>query len=153
MTEKDARLKGCTCFRLRRTTRRMTQIYDAHLAEAGLTLTQYSLLANLVRRASPTMSGLAEVMGMDRTTLTRDLKPLATRGFLRLAAGTDRRSKIIEVTPEGQAAWQAGYALWRVAQQEITRRLGDPDLAELHRLLDLSFDKLGDPGSAGVPPA
>lgn len=136
-------LKGCTCFRLRRTARRMTQIYDAHLAPAGLTLTQYSLLANLVRRAPPTVHSLAEVMGMDRTTVTRNLKPLLARGLLELTVGEDRRSKCVSVTPAGQATWSAAKALWRAAQSEIQARLGDGDTATLNHLLDDSFAKLG----------
>jgi DNA-binding MarR family transcriptional regulator len=136
-------LKGCTCFRLRRTARRMTQIYDAHLAPSGLTLTQYSLLANLVRRDPPTVHVLAEVMGMDRTTLTRNLKPLLTRGLLVFTPGTDRRSKCIQVTPEGQSVWAQAKTLWRLAQDEINSRLGDGDVAELHRRLDEGFERLG----------
>lgn len=140
----DPDLKGCTCFRLRRTSRRMTQIYDHHLAAAGLSLTQYSLLANLVRREPPSVHGLAEIMGMDRTTVTRNLKPLIGRGLLELAPGADRRSRCVRVTAEGRALWDLAKPLWRLAQSEIQARLGDLETADLHRLLDQTFGKLGD---------
>jgi DNA-binding MarR family transcriptional regulator len=120
----------------------MTQIYDQYLAPSGLTLTQYSLLANLVRRVPPSVHELAEVMGMDRTTVTRNLKPLLARGLLGLVPGCDRRSKLVAVTEDGQRTWGEARVLWRVAQSEINRRLGDIETAELHRMLDQSFDKL-----------
>lgn len=142
------RLSGCTCFRLRRTTRRMTQVYDAHLAPIGLTLTQYSLLANLVRRGPPSLHELAGIMGMDRTTLTRSLKPLATRGLLTVKPGQDRRSKEVQLTAAGTALWEQARPLWRAAQAEIERRLGATAVAELHRSLDQGFERLGEPPSA-----
>ncbi len=143
MAEGEERwLKGCTCFRLRRTARRATQIYDLRLAAVGLTLTQYSLLANLVRREPPSVHELAALMGMDRTTVTRNLKPLLARGLLVLATGPDRRSKYVAVPEAGRALWAEAKPLWRLAQDEIQARLGAGDLADLHRLLDESFEKL-----------
>ncbi|HVI52109.1 MAG TPA: MarR family winged helix-turn-helix transcriptional regulator [Candidatus Sulfotelmatobacter sp.] len=135
-------LKGCTCFRLRRTSRRMTQIYDAHLAAVGLTLTQYSLLAHLARMEPPTVHALAGVMGMDRTTLSRNLKPLLARALLIQKTGEDRRSRLIAVTEAGRDLWTRAKPLWRAAQNEIRQRLGDQDTAELHRLLDDTFSRL-----------
>ncbi len=133
---------ACTCFRMRRATRRMTQLYDAHLAPAGLTLPQYSLLANLERRQRPSMHELAEVMGMDRTTLSRNLQPLRARSLVEAVAGADRRSKSLALTAAGRALWAEARPLWLAAQAEITARLGAPMVAELHQLLDASFDKL-----------
>jgi DNA-binding MarR family transcriptional regulator len=135
-------LKGCTCFRLRRTSRRMTQIYDAHLAAVGLTLTQYSLLAHLVRIEPPSIHGLADIMGMDRTTLSRNLKPLLARELVMQKTCADRRSRRIALTETGEALWGQAKPLWRAAQNEIQQRLGDHDTAELHRLLDDTFARL-----------
>jgi DNA-binding MarR family transcriptional regulator len=123
----------------------MTQVYDAYLAPAGLTLTQYSLLANLVRRDPPQIHELGRVMGMDRTTVSRNLRPLLDRGLLSVGAGPDRRSRIVHVTGAGRALFDQAERLWRAAQDEIRVRLGDSNVGELHRLLDLSFDKLERP--------
>lgn len=120
----------------------MTQIYDAHLAAVGLTLTQYSLLAHLVRIDPPTVHGLADIMGMDRTTLTRNLKPLLARGLLEHHSCQDRRCRRVCVTPEGQELYAQAKPLWRAAQNEIQTRLGDQDTAQLHRLLDDTFSRL-----------
>jgi len=135
-------LKGCTCFRLRRTSRRMTQIYDAHLAAVGLTLTQYSLLAHLVRIEPPSIHGLADIMGMDRTTLSRNLKPLLARELVVQKTCSDRRSRRIALSEAGEALWAQAKPLWRAAQNEIQQRLGEQDTAELHRLLDDTFARL-----------
>jgi DNA-binding MarR family transcriptional regulator len=132
---------GCTCFRLRKLTRRMTQHYDARLAPAGLRLTQYSLLANL--RAGPlTMSALADRMEMDRTTLTRNLKPLTDAGFVAVAPGADARSRVVSVTGRGRDAWTAAREFWRQAQDEVNRALGADQIAVLHATLDESLARL-----------
>jgi DNA-binding MarR family transcriptional regulator len=132
---------GCTCFRLRKLTRRMTQHYDARLAPAGLRLTQYSLLANL-RTGSLTMSGLADRMEMDRTTLTRNLKPLADAGLVEVAPGADARSRIVSLTARGRDAWSGARELWRQAQDEVNRALGAEQVAALHATLDESLARL-----------
>ncbi|MEE8273100.1 MAG: MarR family transcriptional regulator, partial [Alphaproteobacteria bacterium] len=66
----------CTCFNLRKAARAVTQLYDAALGPSGLRATQFSLIAALGVRGAPTISQLAKAMVMDRTTLTRNLKPL-----------------------------------------------------------------------------
>ena len=136
------RPQGCTCFRLRRASRRMTQLYDAHLAPCGLTLTQYSLLANLQRLQSPGVHDLAEAMGMDRTSLTRTLKPLMEQGLIAVASAPDRRRKRLTLTAAGEARRWAARPLWRAAQDAIEQLLGPETVAELHRLLDMGYQRL-----------
>ena len=119
----------------------MTQHYDTRLARAGLRLTQYSLLANL--RAGPlTMSALADRMEMDRTTLTRNLKPLADASFVEVAPGEDARSRVVSLTARGRDAWTAARELWRQAQDEVNRALGMEQVALLHATLDESLARL-----------
>lgn len=134
--------RGCTCFRLRRTTRRMTRIYDAHLAPCGLTLTQYSLLTALVRLPGPSLHELAEAIGMDRTSLTRTLQPMIDRGLVAFAPGLDRRSKRVEATAAGRALRAEAKRLWLEAEREVRERLGPDEVSELHHLLDRSFERL-----------
>lgn len=135
--------RGCTGFRLRRAARALTRLYDAHLKEVGLTLTQYSLLSRLSRAVPPRMHELAEAMGMDRTSLTRTLSPLQGRGLIEVIPGEDRRSKVVRITGEGFALREKAVGYWRVAQAEIERRLGVVEMAELHRILDLAWERLG----------
>lgn len=135
--------RGCTCHRLRRTARRVTRLYDSHLAPSGLTLNQYSLLAVLAfAKAAPTLGELAALMGMDRTTLTRDLRPLLARGLIARQAGGDRRRRAMALTEPGRAAWEEARGLWRAAQDVIEERLGREITARLHELLDGAFAAL-----------
>jgi DNA-binding MarR family transcriptional regulator len=140
----QATIEGCTCFRLRRTTRSMTRFYDAHLLADGLTLTQYSLLSKLARAPALSIHELADLMGMDRTSLTRTLVPLEASGFLSIERGDDRRSKIVILTSEGRQTRQAAEGHWQAAQDEIKNRLGEASLGELHKLLDAAFERLAD---------
>lgn len=137
-------IPGCTCARLRKLSRRVTRVYDAHLAGAGLKTTQYSLLTNAAREPR-TVTDLAAEMGMDRTTLTRNLRPLVTKGWMRLAVGTDPRSRIVEVTPKGLAARKSAAAQWKKAQAQLQATLGEGFVSDLHSAVDAALAKLCGP--------
>ena len=128
---------GCTCFKLRSLTRRVTQLYDQALAPSGLTVTQYSLLAHALRHdAAPTVSELAQQLFTDRTTLTRNLKPLADAGLVKVADGADARSKAVTVTAKGRRAFHAARPLWKEAQARMRAQAGDARLGALHGLIE-----------------
>ena len=132
-------IRGCTCFRLRRLTRRVTQHYDSHLARAGLRVTQFSLLGMLLRADSLTLSELAARMEMDRTTLTRNLGPLQNAGWVAVMPGKNGRSRAVQLTDAGRAAWNGAKPHWRQAQDELNAALGAETVTELHGLLDDSL--------------
>ncbi|WP_411850395.1 MarR family winged helix-turn-helix transcriptional regulator [Stenotrophomonas sp. LGBM10] len=124
----------CTCFRLRRAARRLSQIYDTHLAPAGLSLNAYSILR---RAPQPRLLGdLAEALGMDRTTLTRNLKPLLQAGWLQEQRGQDARQRLIAITPAGKACLRRARPLWQRAQHEVEATFGPAPTARLNTLLD-----------------
>ncbi|HEY0503650.1 MAG TPA: MarR family winged helix-turn-helix transcriptional regulator, partial [Lysobacter sp.] len=126
----------CTCFRLRKLTRLMTQRYDRELAAAGINLNQYSILRR-ASRAAQTVGALAREIGMDRTTLSRDLKPLAAAGWIELASGDeDARQRVIHVTAAGKRVLAKAQPLWRKAQDEVDARLGGSHVETLHAQLD-----------------
>jgi DNA-binding MarR family transcriptional regulator len=118
----------------------MTALYDRELAPTGLRLTQYSLLATLRREGGKTgvaISDLAAAMDMDRTTLTRNLRPLLDQGLVALGAdAADARVRRAAITDKGLAAFDAANPHWRVAQNFVTRTLGESDVAALHDWLD-----------------
>ena len=126
----------CTCARLRRTARRLTQAYDKALKPSGLRLTQYSVLANVARRSGLSVTDLAELLAMDRTTLTRNLRPLGERGWVRIAPGPDRRSRAVEITQAGRLVYQEALPLWRDAERAFRQRMGPDEAAALMQLLD-----------------
>ena len=139
---------ACTCFKLRSLTRRVTQLYDQTLAPSGLKVTQYSLLANARRRPgqpAPTLSELAQKLFTDRTTLTRNLKPLADAGFVDVISGADARSKAVVVTAAGEAALLAARPLWKAAQLRLRELAGTERVEELHDMVDAMLPQLDAP--------
>jgi DNA-binding MarR family transcriptional regulator len=115
---------NCTCFGLRKAARAVTQMYDRALKPTGLRVTQFSLLAVTQRTGPRGMAELAELMVMDRTTLTRNLKPLLDRGLLETIAGADRRRRPIAITAKGRAALAQALPHWREAQARMADGLG-----------------------------
>jgi len=125
----------CTSLNLRKAARTATQFYDDALRGSGLKSTQFSLLAAASLAGTAPISRLAEEMAMDRTTLTRNLKPLEAEGLLQIVAGADRRVRNVTVTPEGDALLQKAAPMWRDAQTRMIDKLGDERWGELLRHL------------------
>ncbi|WJN58066.1 MULTISPECIES: MarR family winged helix-turn-helix transcriptional regulator [unclassified Pseudomonas] len=126
----------CLCTKLRRASRGVTRIYDEALADVGLNAAQFSLLRYLQRLGQPSISALAEAMGLDRSTLGRNLRVVEGRGLLQLGGGTDQRSRQVALTDAGVRVLEQGAPLWERAQQELALRLGADKRAELMALLD-----------------
>ena len=141
MTELIEKPLGCTCFKLRKLTRAMSRLYDQHLAGAGLKTTQYSVLANAARAALP-VADLAELLGLERTTLTRNLKPLIDAGWVSLQKGADSRQRIVTISAAGRRKAKQAYLAWRAAQDAVQELLGEAGLAALHSQIDTTFDRL-----------
>lgn len=129
--------RGCTCFRLRRLTRRVTAVYNQALAPTGMRVTQYSLLSHLRGAGAVPLSQLAEILDMDRTTLTRNLRPLTDAGWASVEPSSlDARVRLVTLTARGDEHLRTARGFWRRAQEEITSTIGPADLAHLHTLLD-----------------
>jgi DNA-binding MarR family transcriptional regulator len=130
-------ISGCTCSKLRRLTRRVTAVYDRALAEVGMRVTQYSVLGQLRRLAGASMSELADALDMDRTTLTRNLKPLLEAGWVQVQASkSDARMRSVQLTPAGEKQLQLAKKHWRRAQNEVNVTIGEQRIGELHALID-----------------
>jgi len=124
----------CTCFQLRRAARRVSQVYDRHLAAAELSLNAYSILR---RSSEPRPLGeLADALGMDRTTLTRNLKPLIEAGLLNAAPGVDSRQRQVHISVAGKRRLQKAFPLWQQAQQEVETRFGSARTTTLNQQLE-----------------
>lgn len=129
---------GCTCSKLRKLTRAMSRLYDQHMAPVGLKITQYSVLATASRDPLP-VAELAERLGMDRTTLTRNLKPLTEAGWLALVPGADSRQRIVSMTDAGRAKLAEAIPAWRAAQDAFEQLNGAEAVRSLHTQLDATF--------------
>ncbi len=114
----------CTCASLRRATRVVTQIFDESLQPVGLKVTQFSLLATLSKRNDLPLSKLAELMVMDRTTLTRNLKPLVAQNLIDIVQEEDRRVRRILLTDKGRKTLDEAMPLWQSAQSHMVDALG-----------------------------
>ena len=115
---------SCICANLRKATRAVTQAYDAALQPSDLKATQFTLLATLAGEGDLSVTRLAGAMVMDRTTLTRNLKPLIGKGLIETASGEDQRVRMVRLTDQGRAAFDAALPLWRQAQTRLVESLG-----------------------------
>ncbi len=119
-----AALRDCACFNLRKAARAVTQLYDEFLRPANLRTTQFSLLTVLEQAGMVSISQLAELAVMDRTTLTRNLELLDREGLVRVRPGSDARVREVSLTPAGRTRLLAALPLWERAQSHVTSRLG-----------------------------
>jgi DNA-binding MarR family transcriptional regulator len=113
----------CLCLHVRRAARAVARRYDEALKPYGLTNGQFSLLMALNRPAPPLMRDVAELLAMDRTTLTANLKPLERRGLAQSAVdAADRRGRRLTLTDAGRSALAAAMPAWEETQ-EANRRI------------------------------
>ena len=126
------------CFNLRRASRAVSQSYDTFLQPSGLKTTQFSLLGSLLGQGPLSMTQLAERLGTDRTTLTRNLRPLERKGLVEVGAGANRRTRRIAITAAGREAFAAARPLWNDAPKHFLDRLTPDRWEALRELLDLA---------------
>jgi DNA-binding MarR family transcriptional regulator len=135
----------CVCLRLRKAARRVSQIYDQHLEPYGLSITQYGLLSHLRVLDGISVSALAETLVMDPTTLSRSLKPLERRCWVKTKADkSDRRVRTMHLTTKGQDVVNLAKPGWDRAQREIATAFGDTDSAALAAAVDRLIFALAD---------
>jgi len=114
----------CACANLRRATRAVTQLYDQELRETGLRVTQFTLL-QVLERVQPVAQGrLGEILALDTTTLSRTLRPLEERGWIRSQPGDDQRERHWSLTAGGRKKLAGSKRHWRQAQDRLAARLG-----------------------------
>ena len=116
---------NCIHFSLRKASRAVTQHYDAILQPTGLRGTQFSILSVISYLGQVSISDLADRLVMDRTTLTRNLKPLDKNGLVEVSPGEDRRVKIVKLTPTGCNALKKALPYWEEAQSSMLSHLSD----------------------------
>ena len=142
MSTTDVQPQGCTNFKLRQLLRTVSRHYDAELARAGLKGTQFSLLSHVVKLGPLQPQALARQMGLDASTLTRNLRPLIEMGWVTQGPGDDARSRLIAATPAGRAKHTEARRHWKRAQLALNDRLGAATVAALHALIDDGLARL-----------
>jgi len=132
----------CTCFRIRGAARRVSQIYSKHLAPTGLKISQFSLLGFVTAEGPVSIGRLSDLLATDRTTLTRNLRPLIQGGLIERAPSGDKRRHELLTTQVGRALFKRALPLWAAAEQEVRAAMGPKLTADLHGALDRSMDRL-----------
>jgi DNA-binding MarR family transcriptional regulator len=118
----------CLCLHAQRAARALARRFDAAFRPFDLTNGQFSLLMSLNRPAPPTIGSVADLLAMDRTTLTANLKPLARRGLVRaIVDDADRRVRRLELTAAGRELLAAAVPVWRSEHAAVERDLADAD--------------------------
>lgn len=125
----------CACFSLRRAARAVTQLYDDALRPTGLRSTQFTLLALIIGHGSISVNELAAASVSDRTTLTRNLAVLERERLIIIRSGDDARTRIVELTVDGETIMATAMPLWRRAQATMTTRIGRDSLSSLRAQL------------------
>lgn len=125
----------CGNFKLRKAARVVTRVYERFTREAGLKPSQFSLLVALGLHGPVEMTRLAETMGMERTSLTRNLRPLEKDGLVSVVPGRDRRTRAVDLTRHGRECLAQALPAWRQAQAYMAEQLGEQGWDELRRSL------------------
>ncbi|MGW1886646.1 MarR family winged helix-turn-helix transcriptional regulator [Streptomyces sp. NPDC001970] len=126
----------CNNLALRKAARYLSATYDKALAPVGLRATQFSILQKLSGHDEITITGLADMIAMDRTTLASNLKPLAREGLVTVEpSAADRRARIVTITPDGLARMKAALPLWKAVQARFEENFGTGEAAQLRTSL------------------
>lgn len=124
-------IRTCAHANLRKALRVVSQAYDSALKPVGIRATQFTLLAVVAGRGELPLTKLAEVLVMDRTTLTRNLKPLVKQGWLKIGREDDERIRLISITDAGRQVVAEATPLWRDVQDRVGEGLGAERLSGL----------------------
>ena len=120
-------MTGCVCFALRKAARAVTQFYDRALKSHRLRVTQLSILVGASQFGAVPLAKLAQVLGMDRTTLLRNVRPLVRRRLLEVSQAADSQRTEIRATAGGRALLARVYPEWKRAQDQALKSLQGSD--------------------------
>lgn len=118
----------CPAFNIRAASRVITQLFDEILKPTGLQITQFAVLVGVVSLDSPSINQLAKGLVMDRTTLTRNLKPLEKEGLIKITSGDDKRNHFVKITPKGKSAMEKTLPYWEKARTVVSEEFGQKHL-------------------------
>ena len=129
-------IETCACHKVRMAARAVTRAYDDMLRPTGLRATQVAVLAAIAIDGAISISALAKLMGMDRSTLTRNLRPLEELKLIAVGSEGWHRSRTLAMTKLGRTRLREALPLWEKAQKALKAKLGDRDWAGMHDSLD-----------------
>jgi DNA-binding MarR family transcriptional regulator len=125
---------GCFCLASRQAARKITRLYDSCMQGSGIRATQFTILSQLMLRGEMPIGKLAGILGMERTTLTRNLTLLEQQKWISIHAGDDPRARMIAITGQGRSVVRRSFPFWSKAQAHIGKLLGADGEAALKLL-------------------
>jgi len=129
----------CLCLASRQAARSITRAFDRKLRPHGIRATQFSALIQLSLRGALTIGALAKFLGVERTTLTRNLELLAIKGWVKIEVGDDARSRVVSITGKGNAAVMAAVGAWREAQGAALAKIGSSGAKAIRALAQVEM--------------
>lgn len=127
----------CVCFNLRKASRVVSQFYDQYLRQAGMRGTQYALLAHVDGRGGVSITELGDLLGMEHSTVTRNVELLAAKGQVSVSVSPDdARRRMVDLTPAGRDSLDRARPYWLQAQSTMEERLGAEESAVFIRTLN-----------------
>jgi DNA-binding MarR family transcriptional regulator len=135
-----AECQACLCLASRRAARAITRLFERHLRPHGIRATQFTALVVLSMRGAVTIGELAKVIGVERTTLSRNLTRLEAQGWVRIASDADdARARIVSITRKGRTILAAALPAWRNAQSAAVATIGSAGADALRNLAGRSI--------------
>jgi len=122
---------SCVCFNLRKAARLVTQRYEQEVKSTGLKATQFPVLLAACNEGGILLTPMARFLGMDRTSLTRNLNIMVAKGLVIIKTGDDKRERRISITPHGLEVLKEALPLWQKVQAEVVETLGPEKWAGL----------------------
>src|SRR5262245_39232050 len=126
----------CTCLKVRTAARAVTRVYDDAFRPLGLRATQLSVLLAVASSEAVSIASLSRMLGMDRSTLTRNLRPLEAKGLVALGPEGHHRSRTLNITSKGEQIVRKALPLWEKTQEQLRAELKKPHWTNLHAELD-----------------
>ncbi len=127
----------CHCTLMRKTNRKLAALYDAALAPHGINIAQFALLRNIERRQPVSLTELARLLELDRSTMGRNIRVLQKQDLVLTSRGTDQREAAVSLTERGMTVLRAAEPAWEGSQDAITARIGADRIRILHELNQL----------------
>lgn len=128
----------CVCTSLRQAALATSAFYDHALEPSGLKVTMFRLLKRAAEAGRPNISELSRIVGLDRSTLGRNLRVLERQNLVRFEGAKDERARVVVLTPDGEMALATARPLWAEAQKSMHDLLGGQTEALLEQLAKLN---------------
>jgi DNA-binding MarR family transcriptional regulator len=125
----------CACGMVRRAARAVTHLYDDWLHAAGIDASQFAILATLDQLGPMSQAVLGRRYDLEKTTVSRNLRTLQRRGWIRWSTSADARERLASLTAKGRRQVRAATPAWRDAQRHLRTSLGAKDWNEMRMIL------------------